>query len=379
MPGGPKNMVMNLAIPSTDNHKSVGLFYLQENAGFSKLTNAYMSYAYSFQVADEGAFSLGVSLGVLSQNFDASKAVYLSQNDPVVHSLMFSPTATRADLRASAFFTLNGFSAGISSSRLPTPRFDYTYYNYTAKYSLQNLSSLFVSYDWQVNSSAKIKPSLLINAYDFNYFRYQGNLSYIYKEKFWLGLSASDASHLGVNLGFNPHNSTKVGYQVNFQTGNTAAILGPVHEFYLGIGLGALRAKPLGEVENVGNEIVSNPSTTENGNIKRRYKNVTITSLVEFQMEGLDLDTSGITLATIDKEKKVPGIYLVAGLHSDENKANQQIKDLYMRGMCAYKFYDPVNKSYYIYIKQFVTMTEASRFIMNNDTGLPQAWIREVK
>lgn len=378
LPGSPKNMLLNVSLPSPDNRKGFGIQYLQESAGFSQLHNAYASYAYSFPLGDEVNLGLGVSLGVLSQNFDATKAVYIGQNDPVVQSLMFSPSATRADLRASAYFTASGFSLGVSSSRLPKPRFDYTYYNYSAKYSLQNLTSVYVSYDWELSDNSKLKPSVLLNAYDFNYMRYQGNLTYVHMDKFWVGFSFSDATHVGGNIGIEPVDGVSVGYQINYQSGVNSQVLGPVHEFYLGFGLGSMqssRKKPIsGDVTDNQFEDPGLPQIK-----KRRYKEITVNSLNELQNEGPDLDTAGITIAVLDKKTKTPGIYLVVGLHSDENKANRQIKDLYMRGTYAYKFFDPVNNSYYIYFKQFASAAEASRFIMNNDTGFPQAWIREVK
>jgi hypothetical protein len=69
----------------------------------------------------------------------------------------------------------------------------------------------------------------------------------------------------------------------------------------------------------------------------------------------------------------------VVGLHSSQLNADKQIEQIYMMGRYSWKFYDPVNKSYYVYIRMFKTRADASQWIMNNDTGLPQAWIREVK
>lgn len=380
LPGGPKNMMLNVALPSADMRKGFGIFYLQENAGFSQLHNAYASYAYAFNMGDKTRLSLGVSLGLLSQNFDMSKAVYLDQNDPVINGLMFSPSVTRADLRASAYFTTGGFSLGVSTSRLPKPRFDYTYYNYTAQYSLQNLSSVIMAYNWKASDNVSLKPSVLVSAYDLKYFRYTGNLSLMFMDKFWLGVSGGDAGHWGGNIGFKPHEGVSVGYQMNYQSGDLSRVFGAVHEIYIGIGLGSLGGGSGVQSGGVKDEIeATGDAETEEEMKKRRYKAITVRSIADLDAEGGDLDTAGIAIAPLDKTVNTPGIYLVAGLHSSEAKADEHIKQLYMQGHNSFKVFDKSNKSYYVYLKEFKSKAVASRFLMNNDTGLPQAWIREVK
>ena len=82
-------------------------------------------------------------------------------------------------------------------------------------------------------------------------------------------------------------------------------------------------------------------------------KEATIASLEDMRTMGMGNDTSKIKLPNIEKVKPGPGFYLVAGLHSSEAKANKQIKDLYKKGVLSYKIYDPSNKSYYVYLKDF--------------------------
>ena len=86
-----------------------------------------------------------------------------------------------------------------------------------------------------------------------------------------------------------------------------------------------------------------------------------------------------IKLPAIEKVKPGPGFYLVAGLHSSEAKANKQIKDLYKKGVLSYKIYDPSNKSYYVYLKDFASEKDANRGIFYYEASVPQVWIREVK
>ncbi len=108
-------------------------------------------------------------------------------------------------------------------------------------------------------------------------------------------------------------------------------------------------------------------------------KEATITSLEDMRSMGMGNDTSKIKLPAIEKVKPGPGFYLVAGLHSSEAKANKQIKDLYKKGVLSYKIYDPSNKSYYVYLKDFASEKDANRGIFYYEAAVPQVWIREVK
>jgi hypothetical protein len=50
-----------------------------------------------------------------------------------------------------------------------------------------------------------------------------------------------------------------------------------------------------------------------------------------------------------------------------------------MQDVVAFKFFDVVNNSYYVYMKTFKTEKEATRYIQYYEMNLPQAWIRQVK
>lgn len=380
--GSPENAIANLVLPFKDQRTGFGVFYMREKAGFQQLHNAYVSYAYAFPLSDKTKLSFGASVGILSQSFDPSKAIYMQQNDPVIRNLAYSPTANRADFRASTMLQAGGLTLGFGFSRLAKPRFDYSYYNYKTSYSLQNLANVILGYNIVASEDVSIKPMLLFNFYDFNYMNFKGNVSVYYKQKAWIGVCTDASSQVGFNLGFKAGNAVTCGYSVNVLAGKMKGVLGPVHEFYTSFPFGGGTKQAVKEETgtNQGNEITENEETTEPKKPQRRLVETNVGSMSELQNAGTDLDTAGIHLAPVDKEKKEPGIYVVVGMHSSEAKADQQIKDLYLKGIYAYKFYDQVNHSYYVWVKQFKTQAEASAYVQSNDNpNLPEAWIRVVK
>jgi hypothetical protein len=308
---------------------------------------------------------------------------------------------TRADLRASAFVNGEKWFAGFAISRLTKPRFDYVYYNYTAAYKMQSQGSLMLGYNVDLGDDLLLKPAIYASAYDFNYFRLQYNVSMWYQDKFWVGVGGNDIGQIGGNIGFSPQEDIKVSYSYNTPTGGQRIALGNSHEFHTFIGFSALgggsRSAGSGEGDanlnsangEDGGEGEGNANVSSNGKNGGNdgegsggfgmSKEATITSLDDMRTMGMGNDTAKIKLPNIEKVKPGPGFYLVAGLHSSEAKANKQIKDLYKKGVLSYKIYDPSNKSYYVYLKDFASEKDANRGIFYYEASVPQVWIREVK
>ncbi|MBM3438573.1 MAG: type IX secretion system membrane protein PorP/SprF [Bacteroidetes bacterium] len=387
VPGSPQTTVLNVVMPVPSKNTGYGLYYMRERVGFSEMHNAYASYAYSFPIAGSTNLNLGMSVGALSQNFDMSKAIYISSNDPIIKSLTLTPPVTRADLRASAFINGEKWFAGFAISRLSKPRFDYVYYNYTAAYQLQSQGSLMFGYNIDLGDDVILKPALYASAYDFNYFRLQYNVSMWYQDKFWIGVGGNDIGQIGGNIGFSPQDDIKVSYSYNTPTGGQRIALGNSHEFHTFVGFAALGGGARsGSVRDDDGADLNSANGGEgddgegdgNGGFGMS-KEVTITSLEDMKSMGTGNDTSKIKLPAIEKVKPGPGFYLVAGLHSSEAKANKQIKDLYKKGVLSYKIYDPSNKSYYVYLKDFASEKDANRGIFYYEASVPQVWIREVK
>ena len=90
-------------------------------------------------------------------------------------------------------------------------------------------------------------------------------------------------------------------------------------------------------------------------------------------------DTSGINLPPIPKLKPEPGHYLVTGLHATEDKANQQIKEMYLKNVIAFKFYDPRVKSYYIFVRKYTNEKDANKGEFYFEGQVPRVWIREIR
>lgn len=376
-PGSPQHTLLNVSMPMKNKNTAFGLLYMKENIGFSEVHNAYATYAYSIGLG-KTTLSLGVSGGVLSQNFDATKAVYIHDNDPIINAIMYSAPVIRADLRASIFAKAERWFAGFSASRLPKPHFDYTYYNYKAGYDLQTQASLLAGYIGDLGNDITLRPSVNFTMYNWDYTYFQANLSFWYQDKVWVGMGANNLWQFGGNVGFKPQDDISISYSYTIPDGEQRGLLGPIHEFRATIGFGALGGGAVSGDDGSTKKSDEEETDSEASNVRKK-KEVTATSLKDMEDFGTGNDTSGIRLPNIEKVKPSAGFYLVAGLHSNEDKANRQIKELYMKDVIAYKFFDPKSKSYYVYMKYYFTDKDANKGLFYYESTVPNMWVKELK
>jgi len=381
VPGAPQHTTLNGAIPGGNENTAFGLFYMKENIAFSEMHNAYATYAYAFKLGSETKLSLGVSAGVLSQNFDATKAVYYDENDAKITALMFSPPVIRADLRASVYVSAPKWYSGFSITRLPSPRFDYSYYNYAASYELQSQANFLLGFNASIGDDLTLQPSMNLGMYDWDYMYLQANVNLDYKEKFWLGLGLNHLWQAGVNIGVKPQDAVTVGYSFKLPDGQQRGLLGPIHEFTAIIGFSALGGGSANGSGGGDSDLSSDNNYDGEGvsPSERPRKEVTVKQFEDLENFGLGNDTSGISLPPIPKLKPEPGHYLVTGLHSTEDKANNQIKELYMKNVVAFKFYDPRVKSYYVFVRRYTNEKDANKGEFYFEGQVPRVWIREIR
>lgn len=381
VPGAPQHTTLNGAMPGGNENTAFGLFYMKENIAFSEMHNAYATYAYAFNLGSQTKLSLGVSAGVLSQNFDATKAVYYDDNDAKITALMFSAPVVRADLRASMYISAPKWYSGFSITRLPSPRFDYSYYNYAASYELQSQANFLLGFNAAIDDDLTLQPSMNLGMYNWDYMYFQANVNIDYKEKIWLGLGMNHLWQAGFNVGVKPQDAVTVGYSFKMPDGPQRGLLGPIHEFTAIIGFSALGGGSANGSGDGDSDLSSGYDYDGEGvsPSERPMKEVTVKKYEDLEIFGLGNDTSGINLPPIPKLKPEPGHYLVTGLHASEDKANKQIKDLYMKNVIAFKFYDPRVKSYYVFVRRYTNEKDANKGEFYFEGQVPRVWIREIR
>ena len=164
--------------------------------------------------------------------------------------------------------------------------------------------------------------------------------------------------------------------------GQQRGLLGHIHEFTAIIGFSALGGGGNGSGSGDCDSDLSSDGDYDGEGVSpsnRPKKEVIAKKFEDMENFGLGNDTSGINLPPIPKLKPEPGHYLVTGLHATEEKANQQIKELYMKNVIAFKFYDPRVKSYYVFVRKYTNEKDANKGEFYFEGQVPRVWIREIR
>jgi hypothetical protein len=279
---------------------------------------------------------------------------------------------------------------------------------------LQSQANFIIGYDAPINDNLTLKPAMHLGMYNWDYMYYQVNLSMDYDDIFWIGLGVNNLWQAGFNVGLAPQEDIKVAYSYTLPNGQQQGILGPMHEFTTRIGFAALGAgkgkggssdsdsETDGDDENDGDDDGNGKSKSKRGKrnkgdgesdidsdsdgegqgvspSERIKKDVIVKRIEDLEGFGFGNDTSGIQLPPIPKLKPEPGYYLVAGLHASEEKANMQIKSLYLKKVNSFKVYDPRNKSFYVFLKYYINEKDANKGTFYFEGSVPNVWVREIR
>lgn len=122
---------------------------------------------------------------------------------------------------------------------------------------------------------------------------------------------------------------------------------------------------------------MSEPASSNSG--ISEFQKDGISSIDDLKKLGLVRDTANLRFNDLNKIAPNPGYYLVCGMHLTEEKCNRQIKQLYHDKIMSYKFYDPVNKYYYVYLMVKDSEELANKEMYRLQDLVPQVWVRNIK
>lgn len=412
--GSPTNLLASAIFPNPEKRVGFGINLAQEKVGFSTLNNAYVTYAYTFPVSKKSKLHLGASLGFLSQRFNPNAIDVVNEDDPYYLSLQEGKSANRLDIKASAAFQTSGLLFGISSGRVTKPRFDYDYYNFNAQYSLQNLTTAFVSSKLKTSEDISLQPVASLTLFDFDRMLLQFGMNMYVRDKVWAGLHSAGNKNVSLQVGGIIGTMIKVGYSYSMPYSAESKLLGSGHEFYTSIILGKTETL----VTDVGaDELAFETEEEEKDNGKRGKKRskkaeeVTVEEEVEIaktekvvvspnvisvetikmksdtlMIKGFDdikflksgYDTAKLVFADLKKEYPANGYYVTVGVFKNEANANRHIKTMYMKGLTSYKFFMPDNQHYYVYIFRGDTSEEADAVKWQEQLEIPDIWTKKV-
>ena len=230
--GAPSSTVfhINAAIKPFGVSSGVGLFIMNDQAGFSKNLNISGSYSYRLDLGP-GKLGIGINLGMYNQSLEPEWFIPDSDHHTDVNGDPLIPANNESifvfDMGFGLFYKTDELYVGVSSTHLNEPKFKYSegtpflkrHYYFTAGYNFQLPNPLF-----------EILPSIQILS-DGATSEISLNANTLYNKKFWGGVSYKVGSAIVGMLGIQLFNGIQLGYAYEFPTSDIIQGTTGSHEF----------------------------------------------------------------------------------------------------------------------------------------------------
>ncbi|MEA1898058.1 MAG: type IX secretion system membrane protein PorP/SprF [Bacteroidota bacterium] len=230
--GAPSSTVfhVNAAVKPFGISSGVGLFIMNDQAGFNKNLNISGSYAYRLDLGP-GKLGIGINIGMYNQSLEPEWFIPDSDHHTDVNGDPLIPVNSESvfvfDMGFGLFYKTDELYVGLSTTHLNEPKFKYSegspfltrHYYFTAGYNFQLPNPLF-----------EILPSIQILS-DGATSEISLNANTLYNKKFWGGVSYKVGSAVVGMLGIQLFNGIKLGYAYEFPTSDIIQGTTGSHEF----------------------------------------------------------------------------------------------------------------------------------------------------
>jgi type IX secretion system PorP/SprF family membrane protein len=227
--GGPQTQSISAHMPIANISSGIGLHIVNDRIGAGNNTLNFMaSYAYRYQMAS-GILSGGLALGFIQRTLDGSKLTTNDPNDPLVPTGTLN--AVKPDINIGAMYNTEQYYVGLSATHLNMANMGF---DGIASSEYKNVihTNLMAGYNWNVNPSIDIKPSVLLRY--STAFTFDVSAMAFFNQKYWGGLSYRlDDAIIGI-VGLNITPSIKFSYAYDYTLSDLNIGSNGSHEVILG-------------------------------------------------------------------------------------------------------------------------------------------------
>ncbi|MBI3519714.1 MAG: type IX secretion system membrane protein PorP/SprF [Bacteroidetes bacterium] len=243
-PGAPKTGLVSFDMPIGQLPIAIGLNVMSDQIGFSKTLFARLALAYNRHIGP-GVLGLGIDAGVLQQQFNGT---WITPDGSGVHDAHIpdyqstgntNPGLNKLtyDLGFGAYYSIaNKMYVGISSTHLAAQDIKSTD---SVRYSLARHYYLVGGYTFNLGEGGKhgINPNIKVKT-DAASTQLDINLTYIYNQTFWAGVSYRMQDAIAPMVGYKFQNGSlkglKAGYSYDLTLSKIKGYSSGTHEIMLG-------------------------------------------------------------------------------------------------------------------------------------------------
>lgn len=236
--GAPTSQNINANVPLKFLHGGLGLKIANDQIGYFQIINVGLGYAFQYNLGD-GTLGAGFSANITTQS--VSNAEWIAPDGGATGALLDpriaqnGATGVGFDMDFGVYYETEKFWAGISSSRLLESATPYTgtlngitnFYNRRHYYVMGG-------YNYPLpNTNLELQPSLLLKSDFAASSVVDVNVTALYNNKLWGGVSYRLTEAVAVNLGYQFTKSLRAGYAYDIPITDISGQGAGSHEIFL--------------------------------------------------------------------------------------------------------------------------------------------------
>jgi type IX secretion system PorP/SprF family membrane protein len=217
----------------------LGLSFISDRKGITNRIGGSVNYSYRLNFNEETHILFGVSVGVIDQSIDYSKALVEDSSDPFLFSGVERKTAL--DANAGLAFIWKELELGFAVPQLAANKINYVdntnvraYYTQARHYMGSLKYKIFISKEKGIS----VSPEGLVRFVPNTPFQYDATLLFDWQDKFWIGGTYKANYAVALNAGICLHKQLYVGYSYDFITGGIGKYSGMCHEIMVNFKFG---------------------------------------------------------------------------------------------------------------------------------------------
>jgi type IX secretion system PorP/SprF family membrane protein len=212
--GAPKTQVLSLHSPLKKENIGVGFTVLNDQLGITKNTGVYADLAYSIKVNKKNnrlAFGVKVGMDFFRQDFSSLR---INDNTDALYTDGFNYKKNLFNVGAGIYYYGKRHYLGISTPRLVKNKINLA----SDQSALQeNHYYFFGGIVVKLNPAINMRPSFIVKYVNNAPLSIEGNLSFLFYDKVWIGAMYRHKAAAGLNIMYNINQNLRIGYAYDYQ------------------------------------------------------------------------------------------------------------------------------------------------------------------
>ena len=212
--GAPKTQVVSVHSPLKTESIGLGLTVLNDQLGVTKNTGLYADLAYSIKVNKQNnRLVFGVKLGMdfLRQDFSNLR---INDNTDELYTDGFNYKKNLFNAGAGIYYYGKRHYLGVSTPRMIKNKINLAP---DQKALQENHYYMFGGIVVKLNPAINMRPSFIVKYVNNAPLSIEGNLSFLFYDKIWIGAMYRHKAATGLNIMYNVNQNLRIGYAYDYQ------------------------------------------------------------------------------------------------------------------------------------------------------------------